>query len=44
LAYSLYLINDLGAAADAAEAAVMSWEQVDDPAGLGGTSPDARPK
>jgi DNA-binding CsgD family transcriptional regulator/type II secretory pathway predicted ATPase ExeA len=34
-AYSLYVINELGAAARVAEAAVTSWEQVDDLHGLG---------
>ena len=35
LAYSSYVINEFRAAAQMAEAAVASWEQVDDPHGLG---------
>ena len=34
-AYSLYVINEHGAATQVAEAAVASWEQVNDPHGLG---------
>ena len=34
-AYSLYVINELGAATQVAEAAVLSWEQVGDLRGLG---------